>query len=771
MSGLFVALRPVEPLHALFIAPVALAARGGFRAGLVAAAFAVGFESMVLWATNGTVLGDGQRPYVIATWGLFFGFGIGATLFFRYLAALQHRTETAERRLAQQNAVLAEIGKIVTSPLSIEDMLERCAKKVDKLIPFDRIAIALVDPKHQAFCKVYVHGLGTPREQQGMPFPMAGTLTQEVTADRRGTIVVAEDESDIAARYPGLSPKFRAGFKTFLCVPLISQGDAIGALHFMSTEAGAYGPQDLQAAERVSAHIAGAISHAQHHEWRKVDEEKLRRQSEAMNASIDGIALVDTKGEFIYVNDALVEMFGYEGEGQLVGKPWSVLYGRDQMDTFDGEIIPALQRDGYWRGEVTGTRSDGNTFPQEISMKTLQGGGLVCVDRDITERKQLEEQFIQSQKMEAVGTLAGGVAHDFNNVLSAVTGYAGLALMNRSVQEPVAGYLKEIQIAAERASDLTKQLLAFSRRQTVQPHVVDLNELILNMDRMLRRIMGEDTEIVTFPGPDLGRVRVDPGQMEQVLINLAANARDAMPEGGKLIIESTDVVLDDSSVGQREGIAPGEYVRLSITDTGCGMTGEVLSRAFEPFFTTKQVGKGSGLGLSTCHGIVGQAGGHILVDSELGEGTTFTIYLPRVEEPADPKPAPKDYGELPGGSETVLLVEDEPMVRSLAAEVLRQHGYTVLEASNGFEALAIADTSSHPDIDLVLTDIVMPLMGGPVLASQLREMRPGTKILYTSGYPDDTIANQGLLDPSPHFMEKPFTPSVLARKVREALDG
>lgn len=396
---------------------------------------------------------------------------------------------------------------------------------------------------------------------------------------------------------------------------------------------------------------------------------------------------------------------------------------------------------------------------------------------DITEQKQaekeiaaLEEQLRQSQKMEAIGRLAGGIAHDFNNLLTPIGGYTKLAMAELSPNHPMYSDLQEIQKAAERAATLTHQLATFSRRQTLNPQVVNLNSILLNLDKMLRRLIGEHIELVTLPAADLGSVKVDPSQFEQVLVNLAVNARDAMPDRGKLILETSNVTLGQYDALRHTRLVPGDYVQLTVSDTGIGMTKEVKAHLFEPFFTTKEKGKGTGLGLSTCYGIVQQSSGYIWAYSEPGQGTTFKIYLPRVEETPIVQPRREKERSLPHGNETVLLVEDEPLVRRFAYRVLREQGYTVLEAANGDDALRVVQEFTGEEIHLLFTDVVMPQMGGKELADQLKLLRPNIKVLFTSGYTDNAIVHHGVLNPGFSFLEKPFSPTDLAYKVREVLD-
>ena len=407
----------------------------------------------------------------------------------------------------------------------------------------------------------------------------------------------------------------------------------------------------------------------------------------------------------------------------------------------------------------------------KIAVLTRVAGVLLDNYRRKEREMILEKQLRQAQKVEAIGRLAGGVAHDFNNILTAILGYSDLLLLRIKNDDPLRGSIEEIRNAAQRAAALTRQLLAFSRKQILEPKVVNLNETLNNLDKMLRRMIGEDIELTTRGALDLGRVKVDPGQIEQVIINLAINARDAMPHGGKLMIETANVVLDEVSAFRMEDVAPGIYVRIAVTDTGTGMDPDVQARLFEPFFTTKAEGKGTGLGLAMCYGIVKQSGGHISVYSELGVGTVFKIYLPRIEEAATAEAKPDRSGELPHGKETILLVEDEPGLRKLTKLVLQDLGYTILEAANGREALSIAKERNICDVDLVFTDVVMPQMGGKELADHIHSMRPDAKVLFTSGYTEDAIVHHGVLNDDVAFLHKPYTPNLLARKLREVLDG
>ncbi|HVD77626.1 MAG TPA: response regulator [Vicinamibacteria bacterium] len=410
-----------------------------------------------------------------------------------------------------------------------------------------------------------------------------------------------------------------------------------------------------------------------------------------------------------------------------------------------------------------------HSFPWRDGHGRLLGAVGTLVD--VTVRKDLEAQLTQAQKMEAVGRLAGGVAHDFNNLTTAILGYSELMLRRLGPDDPLRRHVAEVTRAAERAAALTRQLLAFSRKQLLQPKVLDVAEVLEHSRGLLERLIGEDVELVTRGEPGVGRVRADPVQLDQVILNLAVNARDAMPRGGRLVLEASNADLDEDYAHEHVTVRPGRYVMLAVSDTGHGMDKETQQRIFEPFFTTKEMGKGTGLGLSTVYGIVQQSGGYVWVYSEVGRGTTFKIYLPRVEDEADrPPPVAEPPAARAITSGLVLLVEDEASVRELLRELLETAGYSVLEASRPGEALRIAQARAEP-IQLLITDVVMPEMTGPELARRLAEMRPGLRMLFLSGYTEGVVVDKGLLGEGAHFLQKPFTGEVLEAKVREVLDA
>ncbi|MBA3694488.1 MAG: response regulator [Acidobacteria bacterium] len=388
---------------------------------------------------------------------------------------------------------------------------------------------------------------------------------------------------------------------------------------------------------------------------------------------------------------------------------------------------------------------------------------------DITETKRLEEQLKQSQKLESVGRLAGGIAHDFNNMLTAINGYSELTLRTLEGDHPLRRNIEEIKKAGDRSALLTHQLLAFSRQQVLQPVVLDLNEVIVDTSKMLERMIGEDIQLVLALEAETELVNVDPGQLSQIIMNMVVNARDAMPQGGKLTIETANIFLEPDEARQKVGILPGPYVMLAVCDTGHGINDQILQHIFEPFFTTKEIGRGTGLGLATVYGIVKQSGGNIEVDSKVGVGTTFKIYLPQVTERPEAAEIEETLAELPVATETILLVEDEELVRNLSRKILETCGYKVIEARNGLEALEVCENGDY-EIDLLMTDVVMPQMGGRELAEKLSERLPNLQILFTSGYTDNAMARHGVIKTSTNFLQKPFTFNALARKVRQLLD-
>lgn len=504
-------------------------------------------------------------------------------------------------------------------------------------------------------------------------------------------------------------------------------------------------------------------------------EHELRRAYSALQAIVAAspmaIFTIDPEGYVQTWNPAAERIFGWSA-GEAIGSLLPIVPPESQEE-FRALREKVLHGEPFAGYETRRIRRDGTYIDVSITAAPMHDPagrvtGIMSLLEDITERKQLREQYLHAQRLESIGRLAGGVAHDFNNLLTAILGYSELCALNLSSDDPIYGYVEQIRKAGERATSLTRQLLAFARRQIFEPRVINLNDLTLEMDKLLRRVLGEDIELVTVLAPDLLSVRADPGQMEQVLLNLAVNARDAMPLGGRLTIETANVVLDAAYARGHAEVAPGPYVMVAVTDTGIGMSREVMEHIFEPFFTTKSE-KGTGLGLATCHGIVKQSGGHIWVYSEPGRGTTFKVYLP--SEQKTPETISRTINQsVRGGTETILVLEDDPLVSGMAVQALVEQGYKVLASRTGDEALRIAREYAG-EIRLLLTDVVLPRLSGRQVAEQLQEQYPNLRVLYMSGYAENSVVHHGILDPGIAFLAKPFTPSTLVHKVREVLDS
>ena len=492
-----------------------------------------------------------------------------------------------------------------------------------------------------------------------------------------------------------------------------------------------------------------------------------------LESASQAVISIDHAGRIVLANRRAEEMFGYSRE-ELLGARIEILLPESKRSAH------VRDRDRYFESpharpmgigmDLAGRRKDGTDFPVEVSLSYVEldeGTFAIAFVSDISQRKHLEDQLLHAQKMEAVGRLAGGVAHDFNNMLTVISGYNRMILDELSTLDPMRGYAEEILKAADRAGALTQQLLAFSRRQVMQPRIISVNLVIGQTEKMLRRLIGEDVELLFGLAPECGNIRADPGHVEQAIVNLAVNARDAMPTGGRLNIETANVHLDENYARTHMGVVPGEFVMIAVSDTGLGMDAETRRRIFEPFFTTKEKGKGTGLGLATVYGIVKQAGGDIWVYSEPQRGTTFKLYFPRVSEAVTEAGAVEAV--QPGEAhETILVVEDEKAVRDLTVRMLERLGYRILTAASGAEALELS-RNFRETIHLLLTDVVMPSMSGRQLADALVLTRPDTKVLYLSGYTENTVLHHGVLDAGVEFLPKPFSREVLGRKLREIL--
>jgi PAS domain S-box-containing protein len=689
-----------------------------------------------------------------------------------------------ERR-AQQLAVLHELDRAISATLHLDDIYHAFARHTTRLLPYDRLLINLLEGDHILVAHMAAgDNSGLPA---GARFPVKSSATgwviahgqpmlrHNIPADTR----FAEDEQLVAA-----------GIQSGMVIPLRFKREVIGAWLIGSQRRGAYTPDDLEIAQAIADQLANAIENARLYKQarqeiaeRKQAEAALRASEERFRQVISSISdwiyvtSLDEDGTKVnlYLSPHVETLTGYPYETFLAD--WSfwpgvVIHPDDRATAAEQTLRLAQGQNSETEyrltradGEIVWVRDSARIETVGASSKIIYG-----VVSDITQRKQLEAQFLQAQKMEAVGRLAGGVAHDFNNLLTVINGYSEL-LLQRYLDErdPLRRYIEEMKKAGERAAALTGQLLAFSRKQVLQPKILDLNEVVADLEKMLRRLIGEDIELVTKPGARLGRIKADPGQIEQVLLNLVVNARDAMPGGGKLTIETANVTLDEAYTQQRMGLEPGRYVMLAVKDTGTGIEPDILPHIFEPFFTTKGKFEGTGLGLATVYGIMTQSNGYIDVSSQVGTGTTFKFFLPEVDQTIEPAEQ-EQMDEGPHGHETVLLVEDEASVRELTRTILLKHGYHVLEAASGREAILLSQ-QHQGTIELLATDVVMPQMSGPELAERLLKLRPQMKVLYMSGYTEDTILYHGVLETGVVFLQKPFTPTRLAHKVREILDG
>ena len=503
---------------------------------------------------------------------------------------------------------------------------------------------------------------------------------------------------------------------------------------------------------------------------RRAEAERERLLS-AVEQAGDIIVITDAEGAIEYVNPAFTHVTGYAAEEALGQNPRILKSGR-QDNAFYRHLWQTVSAGKTWQGRFINRKKDGTLYTEEATISPVRDEdgqivNYVAVKRDITHALELEERLNQAQRMQSIGRLAGGVAHDFNNILTGIKGYLRFAMMKTAPGSKIHEDLAQTEALADRAADLTRQLLAFSRRQTLEMVVLNVNDLIANQLKMVRRLLGEDIDILFVPAGDLDNIRADPGQIEQVIMNLAVNARDAMPEGGRLTIETANATLSEEYADQRPGAAPGPHVLISVSDTGCGMDKETRDHIFDPFFTTKDPGRGTGLGLATVYGIVKQHTGNVWVYSEPGEGTTFKVYLPSATEKTTE--SKRTHPRIVGGSETILVVEDEAAVRDVTRRLLERFGYRVLVASDPREAEKIA--AADPRIDLLLTDVVLPGRSGRVLYELLAAEWPDLRVLYMSGYTDNAISHRGVLDEGTPFLHKPFAAEALAAKVREVLDG
>ena len=679
----------------------------------------------------------------------------------------------AVRRLRRENIQLREtvgiheLSMAVAFALDFDTILQKVADAAFQQTQASEVSILLPTRDGKELRVAVARGHNADRIQ-GTRVPISDALSGWV-AHSRELLSRPDELTDVQ---PVFAPPLRE-ITSGISIPMLTGGKLVGILNFTSARSQRHiALGQVKALNILASAAASALEGASLMEQLRAAEQRYRRLAENAPDIVFRYEL-HPRRYYAYVNPVVAAITGYSPEEYYADPDLGIKIVHPE----DQQLLETVFRGNVSCGSTITLRwvhKNGTTvWIEQRSVLVLDAAGqLVAIEgiaRDITERKNLEEQFRQAQKMEAVGQLAGGVAHDFNNLLTAIIGYSDILLNGLGETDPLREDLFEIKRAGERAATLTSQLLAFSRKQVLQPKVLDLNDAVADMEKMLRRLIGEDIDLVTCPDPALGRVKADPGAIEQIILNLAVNARDAMPEGGKLTIETANVELDESYARLHVTAKPGPYVMLAVSDNGMGMSPETQAHIFEPFFTTKGAGKGTGLGLSTIYGIIKQSGGNIWVYSELGGGTAFKIYLPLVEEALTPVEASTPEDASRQGSETILLVEDDEVICKLVSMILLEQGYTVLVTRNGLEALKISEQHDDP-IHLMLTDVVMPQMTVRELTERLARMRPETRVLYVSGYTDDAIVHHGVLGEGMNFMQKPFTVDTLLRKVREVLD-
>jgi PAS domain S-box-containing protein len=682
-------------------------------------------------------------------------------------ACLLQETER-RRRTAEAHAA---VGRLLGQSLDLADVSDRIVESVRTLLGVANAALFRLRPETEDLEALSLRGDHGVVEGSRLIYPL-GQGAIGLAARSRRPVVTSDLLADPRIPQPPdhQARMKRAGFGAVVAVPLVVQDRVIGALSLGDTVGRQFTDEEVQVVEAFADRAAIALETARLYQEVRDARDFLQSIAES---SADAIVTTDVHGRITYWSPGAEEMFGYAA-GEAFGRTAAEFYAGGPEEA--RAIMARLLAEGRLRDyEAVVRGKDGRTLAGSASISLLRDAsgaltGTVGVLKDVTGRRMLEESLRQSQKMEAVGRLAGGIAHDFNNLMTVVLGRSDLLLRRLRPEDPMRRDIELFRKTAMRATELTRQLLAFSRKQVLQPKVLDLNAVVENMESMLRRLIGEDVALRTDLAPALGRVKADPGQIEQVIVNLVVNARDAMPQGGKLTIETTEVELTEGDAQQHAGLRPGPTVVLAVSDTGTGMDEATRARIFEPFFTTKEQGKGTGLGLSTVYGIVQQSDGGISVHSAAGRGTTFRIYLPRVEESVEIAPTPEAPMRAGGGTETVLLVEDEDELRAVVLETLQLYGYTVLEAGHGGEAMLMAERYPGP-IHLLLTDVVMPTMSGADLARRLAAVRLEMKVLFVSGYTDDAIVHHGVLEPGTAFLEKPFNPEQLVRRVREVLSG
>jgi two-component system, cell cycle sensor histidine kinase and response regulator CckA len=669
-------------------------------------------------------------------------------------------------RMESERQVISEVIHALNETANLDQLLFRIHQALKKVMYAENCFVALHEPETDLFHFPFL----VDQYDSAPPPQKAGrSCTAYVFRTGRAMLIPQSEFDRLAAE--GHVELVGSASPAWLGVPLKTPSATIGVLvvqHYSNEHA--YDQRDLEFLDSVGGHIALAIE-------RKRAEEALQRSASMFRLLFEHNPLptwvFDAETlRFLQTNEATVRQYGYSADEfrEMTTLDIRPEEERESWKKFNAERAIAEGRyTGVWKQQT----KEGKVLEVEIISHPLEYNGRpvrLVVAQDITERKLLEEQLRQAQKMEAVGRLAGGVAHDFNNLLMVIKGHTELLLNSAAATEQARRKVEQIDRAADRATSLTRQLLAFSRMQVLQPRVIHLGSVVEDLGKLLPRLIGEDIELKIVAASDLGMIRADASQMEQIIMNLAVNARDAMPNGGRLVIEVSNAELDKAYSASHPIVKPGSYVCLAVTDTGTGMDAETQSHIFEPFFTTKEQGKGTGLGLATVYGVVKQSGGFIWVYSEVGKGSSFKVYLPRVDQAAEKIGMPAALVEVPRGTETILLSEDEQDVREVAREFLESGGYTVLEAQNASEALRVAE-EHRGTIDLLVTDMIMPGMSGQELAARLQQTQPGLRVIYMSGYSEHAATEATRMDASVRLLTKPFSRGAVLRAVREVLNN
>lgn len=687
----------------------------------------------------------------------------------------QVQQELAERKqieneIRRRNSELALLNQVIAASatsLEPETILQITCQAVAQTFELPIVSATMLNNDKTAANLVAWHPRNLQPTESQQHFPIAADPIFQYLLQTKTSLIIADVATD--PRLAGsTSPICAEKAQSLLVLPVVVEDHVVGSLNLQATHSHQFTHQEINLAWRVIDQVAGVLARAQL-------DQRHRRLSEAIEQSAESVVITDTSGTLVYVNPSFERITGYSSD-EVLGKKLNMLKSGRQDEAFYDNLWKTIRGGQVWHGRFINKRKDGTLYTDDATISPVRSEngtivGFVGVQRDVTRELQLEEQYRQAQKMEAVGLLAGGIAHDFNNLLTVINGFAEMIQFelppdNLHLQK----LASRVRYSGTRAAALVRQLLAFSRREFVEPKILNLNKVVTDISKMLERLIEENISLRTEFAPDLWAVKVDAHQIEQIIVNLTVNARDAMPDGGSLSIETENKLLDDEFAAAHLGLSPGRYVLLTVTDSGTGMTDDVKEHLFEPFFTTKEQGKGTGLGLATVFGIVKQYQGAIFVYSEPAKGTTFKIYLPAFVDSSDEEGTPEQAGGIPRGTEVVLVVEDEAAVRDLAAYMLRRQGYTVIEAGNGEDALRIAEKRTGK-IDLLLTDTVMPKMSGHVLANEFKVLYPDTKILFTSGYTDKNVMRQGMTESGIDFIPKPFSAAELARKVRAVLDS